>query len=174
MQNASVEKMKHFKIESGHIIQKYFLWDDVPELIQSLEEFSALEYNPIFLKKLITLAMDRKHREKEVISILFSSLSLEVFTTDDIIKGFVILQQSAEDTTLDIVDAPSELALFVAMAVIDEVLIPVNLDEISSKLCPNNSGSETVITPYHISVEGTWEISFLFMFMISANRRNRS
>jgi hypothetical protein len=36
MQNASVEKMKHFKIESGHIIQEYFLSNDVPELIQSL------------------------------------------------------------------------------------------------------------------------------------------
>jgi hypothetical protein len=143
MQNASAEKMKHFKIESGHIIQEYFLSDDVPELIRSLEELSAPEYNPIFLKKLITLAMDRKHREKEMTSVLLSSLSLELFTTDDIIKGFVMLLQSAEDTALDIVDAPSELALFLARAVIDEVLIPLNLDEISSKLRPNSSGSET-------------------------------
>jgi hypothetical protein len=55
--------------------------------------------------------MDRKHREKEVTYVLFSSLSLELFTTDDIIKGFIMLLQSTEDTTLDIVDAPSELAL---------------------------------------------------------------
>jgi hypothetical protein len=111
MQNASVEKMKHFKIESGHIIQVYFLSDDVPELIRSLEELSAPKYNSIFLKKLITPAMDRKHREKEVTYVVFSSLSLELFTTDDIIMGFVMLLQSAEETALDIVDAPSELAL---------------------------------------------------------------
>jgi hypothetical protein len=42
---------------------------------------------------------------------VFSSLSLELFTTDDIIMGFVMLLQSAEETALDIVDAPSELAL---------------------------------------------------------------
>ncbi|MCH1922619.1 hypothetical protein L9G15_24720, partial [Shewanella sp. A3A] len=57
MRNASGEKIKHFKEESGHIIQEYFLSDDVPELIISLQELSAPEYNPIFLKKLITLAM---------------------------------------------------------------------------------------------------------------------
>jgi NADH dehydrogenase/NADH:ubiquinone oxidoreductase subunit G len=42
------------------------------------------------------------------------------------------------------VDAPSELALFLARAVIDEVLVPLNLDDISSKLRPNSSGSQTV------------------------------
>jgi hypothetical protein len=63
------------------------------------------------LKKLITLAMDRKHKEKEVTYVAFSSLSLKLFTTDDIIKGFIMLLQSAEDTALDIVDASSGLAL---------------------------------------------------------------
>ncbi|XP_040379223.1 MA3 DOMAIN-CONTAINING TRANSLATION REGULATORY FACTOR 1-like [Oryza brachyantha] len=144
MRNASGEKVKHFKEESGHIIQEYFLSDDVPELIRSLQELSAPEYNPIFLKKLITLALDKKNREKEMASVLLSSLSLELFSTDDIMKGFIMLLQSAEDTALDIVDAPSELALFLARAVIDEVLIPLNLDEISSRLRPNSSGSQTV------------------------------
>jgi hypothetical protein len=41
MKNANVEKMKHFKIESRHIIQEYFLSHDVPELIRSLEELCA-------------------------------------------------------------------------------------------------------------------------------------
>jgi hypothetical protein len=144
MLNASGEKVKRFKEESGHIIQEYFLSDDVPELIRSLQELSAPEYNAIFLKKLITVAMDRKNREKEMASVLLSSLSLELFSTDDIMKGFVMLLQSAEDTALDIVDAPSELALFLARAVIDEVLVPLNLDDINSKLRPNSSGSQTV------------------------------
>ncbi|KAF8715119.1 hypothetical protein HU200_027673 [Digitaria exilis] len=144
MQATIAEKVKRFKEESGHIIHEYFLSDDVPELIRSLEELSAPEYNPIFLKKLVTLAMDRKNREKEMASVLLSSLSLELFSTEDIIKGFVMLLQSAEDTALDIVDAPSELALFLARAVIDEVLIPLNLDEIGSKLRPSSSGNQTV------------------------------
>ncbi|KAI4972601.1 hypothetical protein ZWY2020_003526 [Hordeum vulgare] len=106
MWNASSEKVKRFKEESGHIIEEYFLSDDVPELIRSPQELSAPEYNAMFLKKLITLAMDRKNSEKEMASVLLSSLTLELFSTGDIMKGFIMLLQSAEDTALDIVGAP--------------------------------------------------------------------
>ncbi|KAJ6339676.1 hypothetical protein OIU77_007588 [Salix suchowensis] len=51
--------------------------------------------------------------------------------------------ESAEDTALDILDASNELALFLARAVIDDVLVPLNLEEIGSKLQPNCSGSGT-------------------------------
>ncbi|XP_057970389.1 MA3 DOMAIN-CONTAINING TRANSLATION REGULATORY FACTOR 1-like [Malania oleifera] len=138
------EKVRKFKEEAVTIIHEYFLSDDIPELIRSLEDLGAPEYNPIFLKKLITLAMDRKNREKEMASVLLSALHFELFSTDDIVTGFVMLLESAEDTALDILDASNELALFLARAVIDDVLAPLNLEEIGSKLLPNCSGSETV------------------------------
>ncbi|KMS97238.1 hypothetical protein BVRB_7g176860 [Beta vulgaris subsp. vulgaris] len=138
------EKVKRYKEEIVAIIHEYFLSDDIPELIHSLEDLGAPELNPVFLKKLITLAMDRKNREKEMASVLLSALHIEIFSTDDIVSGFVMLLESAEDTALDILDASNELALFLARAVIDDVLAPLNLDEIASKLPPNCSGSETV------------------------------
>ncbi|XP_044485860.1 MA3 DOMAIN-CONTAINING TRANSLATION REGULATORY FACTOR 1-like [Mangifera indica] len=138
------EKVRQYKEEVVTIIHEYFLSDDIPELIQSLEDLGALELNPIFLKKLITLAMDRKNREKEMASVLLSALHIEIFSTEDIVNGFVLLLESAEDTALDILDASNELALFLARAVIDDVLAPLNLEEIGSKLPPNCSGSETV------------------------------
>lgn len=138
------EKVKRYKEEVVTIIHEYFLSDDIPELIQSLEDLGAPEFNPIFLKKVITLAMDRKNREKEMASVLLSALHIEIFSTEDIVNGFVMLLESAEDTALDILDASNELALFLARAVIDDVLAPLNLEEISSKLPPNCSGSETV------------------------------
>ncbi|KAF8399833.1 hypothetical protein HHK36_015705 [Tetracentron sinense] len=138
------EKMRRFKEEVVTIIHEYFLSDDIPELIRSLEDLAAPKFNPVFLKKLITLAMDRKNREKEMTSVLLSALHTEIFSTEDIVNGFVMLLESAEDTALDILDASDELALFLARAVIDDVLVPLNLEEISSKLPPNCSGSETV------------------------------
>ncbi|XP_061956107.1 MA3 DOMAIN-CONTAINING TRANSLATION REGULATORY FACTOR 1-like [Populus nigra] len=141
---AEDEKVKRFKEEVVTIIHEYFLSDDIPELIRSLEDLGMPECNPIFLKKLITLAMDRKNREKEMASVLLSALHIEIFSTDDIVNGFVMLLESAEDTALDILDASNELALFLARAVIDDVLAPLNLEEIGSKLPPNCSGSETV------------------------------
>lgn len=144
LKNKESEKMKRYKEEAVIIIHEYFLSDDIPELIRSLEDLGSPELNPIFLKKLITLAMDRKNREKEMASVLLSALHIEMFSTEDIVNGFVMLLESAEDTALDILDASNELALFLARAVIDDVLAPLNLEEIGSKLPPNCSGSETV------------------------------
>ncbi|XP_072971390.1 MA3 DOMAIN-CONTAINING TRANSLATION REGULATORY FACTOR 1-like [Typha angustifolia] len=138
------EKLRRYKEEAVTIIHEYFLSDDIPELIRSLEDLAAPQYNPVFIKKLITLAMDRKNREKEMASVLLSALSMEIFSTEDIVNGFIMLLESAEDTALDILDASNELALFLARAVIDDVLAPLNLEEIGSKLPPNCSGSETV------------------------------
>ncbi|KAG8378680.1 hypothetical protein BUALT_Bualt07G0010500 [Buddleja alternifolia] len=138
------EKLISYKKEVVTIIHEYFHSDDIPELIRSLEDLGMPEYNPIFLKKLITLAMDRKNREKEMASVLLSALHIEIFSTEDIVNGFVMLLESAEDTALDILDASNELAFFLARAVIDDVLAPLNLEEIANVLPPNCSGSETV------------------------------
>lgn len=138
------QKVRKFKEEAVTIIHEYFLSDDIPELIRSLEDLGAPDCNSIFLKKLITLAMDRKNREKEMASVLLSALHIEIFSTEDIVNGFVMLLESAEDTALDILDASNELALFLARAVIDDVLAPLNLEEIGSKLPTKCSGTETV------------------------------
>ncbi|XP_010927576.1 MA3 DOMAIN-CONTAINING TRANSLATION REGULATORY FACTOR 1 [Elaeis guineensis] len=138
------KKLRRYKEEVVTIIHEYFLSDDIPELVRSLEDLAIPEFNSVFIKKLITLAMDRKNREKEMASVLLSTLSMEIFSRDDIVNGFIMLLESAEDTALDILDASNELALFLARAVIDDVLVPLNLEEISSKLPPNCSGSETV------------------------------
>ncbi|KAE8720498.1 Tetratricopeptide repeat (TPR)-containing protein [Hibiscus syriacus] len=138
------KKLIQYKEEVVAIIHEYFLSDDIQELIRSLEDVGLPEFNPIFLKKLITLALDRKNREKEMASVLLSALHIEIFSTEDIVNGFVMLLESAEDTALDILDASTELALFLARAVIDDVLAPLNLDEIAGKLPPNCSGSETI------------------------------
>ncbi|KAK1319460.1 Eukaryotic translation initiation factor isoform 4G-1 [Acorus calamus] len=95
------EKVRKYKESAVTIIHEYFLSDDIPELIRSLEDLHAPEFNPIFLKRLITLAMDRKNREKEMASVLLSSLYTDLFSGEDIVNGFILLLESAEDTALD-------------------------------------------------------------------------
>jgi len=138
------EKVRKYKKEVATIIHEYFLSDNIPELIRSLEDLGTPEYNPMFLKRLITLAMDRKKREKEMASALLSALHIEIFSTEDIANGFFMLLESAEDTALDILNASTELAFFLARAVIDDVLAPLNLEEMNRRLLPDSSGNETV------------------------------
>ncbi|CAJ1975001.1 unnamed protein product [Sphenostylis stenocarpa] len=137
------EKVSKYKKEIAAIIHQYFLSGDIPELIRSLEDLGTPEYNPIFLKRLITVAMDRKKREKEMASVLLSALHMEIFSTEDIANGFVLLLESAEDTALDKTDASIELAIFLARAVIDDVLAPLKLEEMKSRYNPYSSGGET-------------------------------
>uniref|UniRef100_A0A0C9RVH6 TSA: Wollemia nobilis Ref_Wollemi_Transcript_10948_2779 transcribed RNA sequence n=1 Tax=Wollemia nobilis TaxID=56998 RepID=A0A0C9RVH6_9CONI len=138
------DNVRLFKERAGTIIKEYFLSDDISEVVRSLEDLAAPDFNALFVKKLITLAMDRKNREKEMASALLSALYTEVFPVDDIVNGFILLLESAEDTALDIPDASNELALFLARAYVDDILAPMNLEEISSQLEPGSIGNEIV------------------------------
>ena len=44
--------------------------------MRSLEDLATLDFNAIIVKKLITLAMERKNREKEMASALLSALDI--------------------------------------------------------------------------------------------------
>ncbi|GFZ09986.1 MA3 domain-containing protein [Actinidia rufa] len=136
---------KAFKVKAQSMIQEYFLSGDISEVCCCLESengSSSSDLNAIFVKKLITLSMDRKNREKEMASVLLSSLC---FPADDMVNGFVMLIESADDTALDIPVVVEDLALFLARAVVDEVLAPFHLDEIGSQcLGPDSIGNKVL------------------------------
>ncbi|XP_073128441.1 MA3 DOMAIN-CONTAINING TRANSLATION REGULATORY FACTOR 2 [Henckelia pumila] len=139
-------KVEEFKKKVGSIIHEYFLSGDVFEVIRCLESenrsfLGAL--NAIFVKKLVTLAMDRKNREKEMASVLLTSLC---FPSDDVVTGFTMLLESAEDTALDIPVVVEDLAMFLARAEVDEVLTPKHLEEIGNQFFEPNSVGNKVIS----------------------------
>ncbi|KHN32821.1 Programmed cell death protein 4 [Glycine soja] len=136
---------KSFKVKTQSIIQEYFLSGDILEVNSCLEQANSnncAALNAIFVKKLITLAMDRKNREKEMASVLLSSLC---FPADDVVSGFVMLIESADDTALDNPVVVEDLAMFLARAVVDEVLAPQHLEEIGTQcLGPGSVGSKVL------------------------------
>ncbi|KAJ4967196.1 hypothetical protein NE237_019045 [Protea cynaroides] len=136
---------KLFKMKAQSIIKEYFLSGDIWEVISSLESensSSSAELNAIFVKKLITLAMDRKNREKEMASVLLTSLC---FPVDDVVSGFVMLVESADDTALDNPVVVEDLAMFLARAVVDEVLAPNHLEEIGNQCVGHDSIGSKVL-----------------------------
>ncbi|KAL6527232.1 MA3 DOMAIN-CONTAINING TRANSLATION REGULATORY FACTOR 2 [Orobanche gracilis] len=137
--------LKAFKKKAESIIHEYFLSGDISEVSCCLEfenSSSLAELNTVFVKKLITLAMDRKNREKEMASILLSSLC---FPSEDVVSGFIMLLESAEDTALDIPVVVEDLAMFLARAEVDEVLTPQELEEIGSHFSGLDSIGNKVI-----------------------------
>ncbi|EPS71937.1 hypothetical protein M569_02819 [Genlisea aurea] len=124
-------KIAGFKKKAVAMIREYFLSGDVSEVSCCLEmeneKYSSPELNAAFVKKLIDLAMDRKNREKEMASVLLSTLRLP---SDDVAAAFVMLIESAGDASLDNPDLFQDLAMFLSRAVVDEVLAPKDLEEI--------------------------------------------
>ncbi|KAL5080807.1 hypothetical protein RYX36_009228 [Vicia faba] len=137
---------RSFKMKTQSIIQEYFLSGDIFEVNSCLEQENSKncgELNAIFVKKLITLAMDRKNREKEMASVLLSSLC---FPPDDVVSGFVMLIESADDTALDNPVVVEDLAMFLARSVVDEVLAPQQLEEVGTQCVSQDSiGSKVLL-----------------------------
>ncbi|KAF3627317.1 hypothetical protein FXO38_28835 [Capsicum annuum] len=101
---------------------------EVSRILDSGNSSCLIELNVIFVKKLITLAMDRKNREKEMASVLLSSVC---FPADDVVNGFVMLIESADDAALDISIVVEDLAMFLARAKVDEVLTPQHMKKLT-------------------------------------------
>ncbi|KAL8261426.1 hypothetical protein R6Q59_025475 [Mikania micrantha] len=137
--------VRAFKAKAHAIIQEYFLTGDVLEVNSCLESenlSSIPELKAVFVKRLIMLAMDRKKREKEMASVLLSSL---YFPADDVVTGFSMLIESADDIALDIPVAVEDLAMFLARAVVDDVLAPLHLEEVGGRsLKPDSVGTQVL------------------------------
>ncbi|PHU19609.1 hypothetical protein BC332_10760 [Capsicum chinense] len=103
-------------------------FQEVSRILDSGNSSCLIELNVIFVKKLITLAIDRKNREKEMASVLLSSVC---FPADDVVNGFVMLIESADDAALDISIIVEDLAMFLARAEVDEVLTPQHMKKLT-------------------------------------------
>ncbi|CAA6659627.1 unnamed protein product [Spirodela intermedia] len=147
------------------IIEEYFSTGDVDQAASDLRDLHSDEYHHYFVKKLVSMAMDRHDKEKEMSTVLLSALYADVINSAHINKGFLMLLESADDLTLDIVDTVDVLALFIARAVVDDILPPAFLKRAREKLSETSKGFQVIQTaeksylsaPHHAElVERRW------------------
>ena len=103
---------------------------DYHEVERCLREMWVPEFHYEFVKRTVTMAMDRNARGCEAASYLISFLfGRRMLITDEIGKGFERLFEVIDDLKVDVPNAERVLAQFVARAVVDEVLPPVFLTD---------------------------------------------
>ncbi|KAG2263247.1 hypothetical protein Bca52824_070326 [Brassica carinata] len=90
--------------------------------------------------------MDRHDKEKEMASVLLSASYADVINLNHIRDGFVLLLESADDFVVDIPDAVDVLALFLARAVVDDILPPAFLPRATKTLQVSSKGYQVVQT----------------------------
>lgn len=119
--------LKDFKLKIADIIREYFTSEDVVECERALVELDASVFHFEFVKRAITMSMDFKDRERELVSRILSTFSSDVLRRHDIGKGFERVFEQLDDLVLDCPTAYTIVTQFLARAVADEALPPVFL-----------------------------------------------
>jgi len=118
-----------FKIQLAECLKEYFDSCDADEVIRTILELNCQEYHREIVKKPISLAMDNGPRERELTSRLLTCLHPTPMSDKDMELGFETLLDSLDDLSMDVPDARTIVASFLARAVVDEVLPPAFLSE---------------------------------------------
>ncbi|GMH35363.1 hypothetical protein BSKO_03231 [Bryopsis sp. KO-2023] len=133
-----------FKLAAQTVIREYFESSDVDEVAESLIEMEDPGLNHIFVKHAIQLALDRRDREREMISVLLSTLYPQVLTGDQLGQGFARILASVEDLVLDNPDAAHLISQFLGRIIVDEVLPPSFLTSVLGALKDDSLGIQVV------------------------------
>ena len=72
------QSLEEYKGKVGSIIEEYFATDDVAAAAADLADLGCQSYHHYFVKKLISMEMDRHDREKDVVVVLLYSLYANV------------------------------------------------------------------------------------------------
>ncbi|KAF5834130.1 armadillo-type protein [Dunaliella salina] len=135
-----------FKAEGISIIREYFDSSDVGEVGRRLQEFQAPGLMQVFVKQAVVASLDRKDRERELVSQLLSQLHPSVLSSDQVAAGFTRLLAAADDLVLDCPDVVHLLGLFLGRAIVDEVLPPAFLTQVLKSLHSQSLGVAIVRT----------------------------
>lgn len=94
------------------IVEEFFSSGDVGNVAASLGDLAAptSAMGHYFVKRLLTLAMDRRDKEREMASALLSGLYGEGLSAEQLQKGFANTVDALADLTLDVPDAVELLA----------------------------------------------------------------
>lgn len=121
--------LQEYKGKIAPIIREFFVNEDLDELAFSVQQLDTEVYNYELCKRAITMSLDQGDREKELVSRMMSELYSRMLTSDHIGKAFERLFELMDDLELDVPDAKSTVANFLARAVVDEILPPAFLSD---------------------------------------------
>eukprot|EP00941_MAST-03F_sp_MAST-3F-sp1_P002098 g2098.t1 len=122
--------LQEFKEKEVGILSEFFINGVTAEVQTSLEEMCCPVFHYEFVKKAITLSMDKSGREREMVCRLLSDLyGLGTLSSNQVGKAFERLFEQADDLELDAPDFRMLLCNYLARAVVDEVLPPCFLQD---------------------------------------------
>jgi len=111
------------KLNVRRILDDYFACGDLHSAVAHLAELEGKRPGQEAVKRTLVLALEMKNSQKERASVLLSALT-RVYGTEQFFEGFIGVLKSIDDLALDTPDVVRVLALFIARAMLDDVLPP--------------------------------------------------
>jgi len=104
------------------LIDEYLSSGDIKEAEQCIKDMKAPEFSPKIIELAVTISLERREKERDLISKLFSELSPHTFSEEDFVKGFKQLMEYVDELEIDIPSASKMLGNFMGRAVVDNCL----------------------------------------------------
>jgi len=105
------------------ILDDYFASGDLHSAVAALAELEGKRPGQEAVKRCLVLALEMKDSGKERGSVLLSAMT-RVYGTEQFFEGFIATLRNMDDLALDTPRAVEILALFIARAMVDDVLPP--------------------------------------------------
>jgi len=132
--------LTQYKKAIAPIVEEFIAAGEANDTLQALELVSAPEYTYEFVKKCINASLDANDRERERVSRLLSVGYPDSFSSNTVGKAFERLFEQSDEVEKDCPKAREMISIFLARAVVDEVLPPSFLTD--AVVC--NLGGEIV------------------------------
>ena len=122
-----------YKKASQKTLLEYFDSEDKDEVKTRLDELGSPSLRHLFVRRALSMSMDRGNREREMVSELFVSLSDKggdeareqpCVTPDMILAGFRDVLRGLEELEHDVPNAADLVGTFIARAVVDDIIPP--------------------------------------------------
>lgn len=148
------------------IIVEYFEHGYTYEVMSLLDEFNFGNHIHLIVVIAISLAMERKASNREMISVLISDLYGQVLQMSEIEQGFDELLELLPDLILDTPNADIVLGNFIARAIADDCVPPIYLQRSKETFTEKpaktaiDHASHLLSTPHgYINVDRVWGIT---------------
>uniref|UniRef100_A0A7S2R8H0 MI domain-containing protein n=2 Tax=Rhizochromulina marina TaxID=1034831 RepID=A0A7S2R8H0_9STRA len=116
--------LAEFKRQVVSAMQEYFSSEDAEEAVRIILELACPEYHYEVVKRAVSLSLDHKERERELVSKFLSAAFPTLLNADHVRKGFERLLEVVDELEIDVPAASNLLASFLARAIVDEILPP--------------------------------------------------
>lgn len=127
---ASPMTLTAYKKAIQPFIEQYFLSSEEEECKKSLLDLKMPQYSYEFVKRLVTMSMDKSDKEREFASRLLSNFYPDVLSTNVIGKGFERIFEIIDELEKDAPAARDITATYIARCVVDEILPPSFLADV--------------------------------------------